>query len=290
MRIALLLNPTAGDGEEARHLPARLAHHGHELVCVVEEEAEAPLLVQKPCDLVVAAGGDGTVAVVARTIIGHQLPLAILPLGTANNIALTLGLDGSIDDLIEAWRAGQRRPLDYGIARGPWGDRLFIESVGVGLIGAGIADAYAMTSRDAERASSSLPRTAQIYREALSRLQPSTAALEVDGTRIDGEFLLIEVLNIPFVGPNLVFAADTDASDGLLSVVVARSEQRQQLDDYLRHRMEGTDCPTSLVSHGGRRIDLDTTGAVHVDDEIYSLEAGGRVSVDIGDTALDVVV
>jgi diacylglycerol kinase family enzyme len=49
----------------------------------------------------------GTVALVARVIAHHRVPMAILPLGTANNIALTLGIDAPIDELIERWQEGR---------------------------------------------------------------------------------------------------------------------------------------------------------------------------------------
>jgi diacylglycerol kinase family enzyme len=67
-------------------------------------------------------------------MIGKSVPITILPMGTANNIASTLGLSGlSIDDLIGGWANGRRMGLDIGLARGPWGGRYFIEGLGLGL-------------------------------------------------------------------------------------------------------------------------------------------------------------
>ena len=54
--------------------------------------------------------------------------------------------------------------------------------------------------------------------------------MTVDRMRISGDFLFIEALNVPFVGPNLVLAAEANPSDGLLSVAFARADQRAQLD------------------------------------------------------------
>ena len=60
-------------------------------------------LFDRAADLIVAVGGDGTVASVAREVAGHDVPLAVLPVGTANNIAFSLGCDGPLDELIDHW-------------------------------------------------------------------------------------------------------------------------------------------------------------------------------------------
>jgi len=59
---------------------------------------------EEPGDIVAVAGGDGPVGKVARRLIGSPTPIAILPLGTANNIANTLDVTGkSLKELIRSW-------------------------------------------------------------------------------------------------------------------------------------------------------------------------------------------
>jgi diacylglycerol kinase (ATP) len=291
VRVSLLYNPSAGEGEASHPLPEMLTRHGHQVVTVVDDkrQAEQRLLAQ-PCDLVVAAGGDGTVGLAARAVAHRGVPMAILPLGTANNIALTLGIEGSIDELIGGWRSGHYRPIDLGQANGSWGSRAFVESLGSGLMAAGIAEAASAPSEQLTQPLSNLTRTAQVYRRALDKLQPTRSVVIVDGERIEDEFLLIEVLNMRFIGPNLVFAQDADPSDGVFSVAVARSDERSALDDYLRRRLEGTDWPLSLRSFSGRRIQLDHPSRVHIDDQLYEAEAGISVSIDISSQAVTVLV
>jgi diacylglycerol kinase family enzyme len=289
VRVSLVHNANAGDGGAPDEIVAAISRHGHELVSIIENERDAQRLLKEPCDLVVAAGGDGTVALVARVIARRHLPMAILPLGTANNIALSLGIDAPLDDLIEGWKEARKRPLDLGTVRGPWGEQLFVESVGVGLVPSGITRAE-YREHESDPSLSNLARTAHVYRDALSRLHPHHCTITVDGMRLSGEFLMIEAFNIPFVGPNLVFAADANPSDGWFSVAVAREDERQRLDDYLRHRMEGTDCPISLASYRGRQIDIENPRCLHVDDEIYRSEPGVRVALDIEGGALEILV
>jgi diacylglycerol kinase (ATP) len=291
VRVSLLYNPNAGEGDLPHPLPEMLTRHGHQVVTVVDDKRQAEeRLLGQPCDLVVVAGGDGTVGLAARTVAHRGIPMAILPLGTANNIALTLGIEGSIDELIGGWRSGRSRPIDVGQADGPWGSRAFVESLGSGLMAAGIAEAAAAPSEQLTQPLSNLARTAHVYRRALDKLQPRRGVLVVDGERVEDEFLVIEVLNMRFVGPNLVFAQDADPSDGVFSVAVARSDERSALDDYLRHRLEGRDYPLSLRSYTGRRVQLDDPSRLHVDDWLYETDAGVPVSLEIREHAVTVLV
>jgi diacylglycerol kinase family enzyme len=287
MRVALLYNPKAGNGLVLDEIVESLGRHGHELVCLVDHKRDRARLLEAACDLVVAAGGDGTVAAVSRTIAHRGVPMAILPLGTANNIALTLGIDAPADDLIRGWTTARRQSFDLGTVRGSLGDRRFVEGVGVGLVPAGIAAATAEPPDQTRRALSNLARTVQLYRDALERLRPTDATLEVDSVRMSGTFLSIEVFNIPFVGPHLVLAPEANPSDGLLSLTYAGEDQRPQLDEYLRRRAEGIERPVALPSFHGRRIDLRVSGCVHVDDELYE---GGHLSIHVEEAALTVLL
>ena len=131
MRTLLLHNPTAG----ASHPSA------HDLMRQLKPPACSPTyqsakandykdVLNKKWDLVIVAGGDGTVARVARALRDRSVPVAILPVGTANNIARAVGLEDDVEAIIPHLQAAQSRRLDIGLARGPWGKRRFIEAVG----------------------------------------------------------------------------------------------------------------------------------------------------------------
>jgi diacylglycerol kinase (ATP) len=128
MRVALLYNRDAGEGVSLSQVRETLERHGHTIVRVVENDADSGRLLDEPVDLVVAAGGDGTVSTAARFLVGRGMPLAILPLGTANNIACSLGINGSIQQASFNWSLARRQPLDVGVASGPWGVSRFLEA------------------------------------------------------------------------------------------------------------------------------------------------------------------
>ena len=125
------------------------------------ERMPACRAVRADAELIVAAGGDGTVAAVAREMPGRELALAVLPLGTANNIALSLGCDGPLDALIEHWTQARVIHADLGVARGPWGERRFVEGVGGGLVARSIA-----ASTPSRSISRTRPRNGSSWRSA----------------------------------------------------------------------------------------------------------------------------
>ena len=83
--------------------------------------------------MVVAAGGDGTIAEVAHGLIGSNARLGVIPLGTANVLAHELALPFAPKSVAAALAFGRTRTLWPGMAHGPAGDRLFVQMLGVGF-------------------------------------------------------------------------------------------------------------------------------------------------------------
>ena len=288
MRVSLLYNENAGDGVPLDHIRDAIEQRGHELVRVVEDRTDVERLLEERPELVVAAGGDGTIAHAARLLARRGIPLAILPLGTANNIAKSVGITASIEDLIGGWETAGRLRLDLGVAEGVWGRRHFVEAVGGGLIPAAIADMKARTDDDVPPRSK-VARAVRAFREVLSRLQPSEWTIVADGARTTGEFLLVEVLNIRLIGPNLAFSADATPLDGLFRVVIAGEEHREEIARYLQHLLEGRDHPPSLTSQCARQVTLQGSTDIHVDDEVLSASADRTVSIRVEAGALELL-
>jgi diacylglycerol kinase (ATP) len=82
---------------------------------------------------VIAAGGDGTVQKTAWEIMGSGVPLAIFPLGTANNLARSLGFTAPVHEIAQLLDSGKRRPFDLGVGRNGSQCRYFFEAAGGGL-------------------------------------------------------------------------------------------------------------------------------------------------------------
>jgi diacylglycerol kinase family enzyme len=259
-------------------------------VCVVEAHAEVERLLEHGPDVVVAAGGDGTVARAARTLAGRGVPLAILPLGTANNIAGSLAIRGPIGDLVAAWHTARRLPIDIGVADGAGGREDFVEGVGAGLMPAALADMHTRSDGDALAPAAKLAGATRVIGRVLSQLQPIDMTIVADGVRTSGAFLVVEVLNIRSIGPNLVFAIDATPSDGLFHVVMAGEEHRDELARYLQEVRVRPDATLSLPSTCARHVTLLGASAIHLDDEVLAASPEQVLSMHIEAGALELLL
>ncbi|WP_428493072.1 diacylglycerol/lipid kinase family protein [Rhodopila sp.] len=96
-------------------------------------EALAREAARRGAQMVVAAGGDGTIAEVANGLMGTPARLGVIPLGTANVLAHELGLPFAPKSVAAALAFGRTRTLWPGQANGPDGARLFVQMLGVGF-------------------------------------------------------------------------------------------------------------------------------------------------------------
>jgi diacylglycerol kinase family enzyme len=100
---------------------------------VVVSTALVRRVVADGASLVVAAGGDGTVRACAEAVAGTGVPLAVVPLGTANLIARTLGVPARVDRALEVAFGGRDRLIDLGRVTGQAGGFAFAAMAGIGL-------------------------------------------------------------------------------------------------------------------------------------------------------------
>ncbi len=290
MRVSLLHNPSAGEGAPFAEVVRELGRAGYEVVREIAKLSDFERVREEPVDFVVVAGGDGTVREAARALAGTGVALAILPIGTANNVAKSLGVEGSVAENVALWKNAKRVPFDLGIARGQWGESRFLESVGGGLVPAGIEMAQERPAHKTEDTRTKLERAIGSYAEALERLRPHRWTGTVEGRPIDGEFLLIEILNIPSVGANLVLAGGADPSDGYLDVVTAGEAERGEIADYLRALRAGKEATLSLPTRRARRAEIAGWERMHVDDEVRRIAEAGKVTIAVEPGAIEFLV
>jgi diacylglycerol kinase family enzyme len=123
-RLWDVLDILTGTGMRVRLMETAYAGHATTLAAQAASE---------DARLVVAAGGDGTIAEVAAGLAGSRTAMGIIPLGTANVLAQELNLPFRPRDIAAALAFGRTRTLWPGMASGPGGDRLFVQMLGVGL-------------------------------------------------------------------------------------------------------------------------------------------------------------
>ena len=294
MKVTLIHNPDAGSddltcGEEPVELIRRA---GHQLVYQSSKDSHWKTVLNKPADIIAVAGGDGIVGAVAEVMIGKGTPIAVLPLGTANNIAKTLNLmDLSLAHLINGWSAARRKKFDAGIATGPWGSAHFIEGLGIGLFtdmmtrldARGNVDLAHLTEPD-EKITSVL----EMLQARLLTCPEIELHVTVDGRDLSGEYILFEVMNIKSIGPNLFLAPDADPGDGLLDVVCLTRGAQDTLDRCLEECKEGNPSPNGLPVRRGKRIHIEWEGTpIHIDDRAWP-ESGANFPPSL--TVIDIAV
>ena len=276
MRVTLIHNPGAGRQEnDAKALMKLLRRAGHKPRYQSSKDKGWDRVLDKRADVVVVAGGDGTVAAVARRMVRRGVPVAVLPSGTANNVARSLGLlKKPFEELVRSWRDARRVPLDVGLASGPWGERYFIEGIGAGLFAGLLVRSEQNKGKKEKENKTKGP--AKVVDGALRRLkelaevaEPVEIGAQLDGVDISGNYLLFEAVNLPYIGPNLYIAPDTRAGDGKLEVVLVPESQRSRLVKYLEHWHENRERPSLLPSRRGKHLQIEWTGfALHIDDKL----------------------
>src|ERR1043165_5144458 len=213
MHAVLIHNPTAGTGSHAAEtLSAFLKEAGYVVTACSTKEGVYKECLKEHADLILVAGGDGVVTRVIRSLPNFDALLAILPLGTANNIARSLGLEGEADVLLDCIRKRITRKLDVGlVSGGPWKKRRFVEGVGLGLLANWM---YGASSKPP--APERTQKGRELLREALGKAVPRQWTLNIDGHELSQEFLLVEILNTRFIGPALPIGPSSEPGDRLL--------------------------------------------------------------------------
>lgn len=235
-RVTLVQNPSAKAGPTAqRQLLQALEEVGHKVRTVEPDKGLGKNLAQH-ADVVIAAGGDGTVLGVARRLVHSKVPLAILPLGTANNLARSVGMPNDIDVLLELLQDPRERPLDIGVASGSWGERYFCESAGVGWFSDALQVEVTEKDKEPERA-------VNVLRESLTAYEPKQWTVTIDGQDASGEYLSIDVMNAKYFGPNLKLGASAEPFDGHLDVVMLERKDSKRLISYLTALEDTPDAP-----------------------------------------------
>ena len=262
MRAILLHNPGAGNGDvAAEDLLAALACGGVSARYCSAKAPDFPDALGEPADLVVVAGGDGTVVKAIDQLRDRNIPIAILPLGSANNIARSLGIDADPIEMARAgWEQAEERRLDIGTASGPWGTRIFVEAVGLGVLAEAAA---AIDERDVQGPERSRLAREVLY-EMLADAQPQEMKFVVDGQEIEVPVLLAEIMNTAATGPRLSLAPAARPGDGLLDLVWLEAGARAETLSWLEEPAQGA---PPLRARQGRAAAFEwRRGRLHVDD------------------------
>jgi YegS/Rv2252/BmrU family lipid kinase len=294
--IHLIVNPASG-GERPvlKILNAALHACGLDWELFVTQGAGdafryAAAALEDGVDAVGVYGGDGTIMEVATALAGQATPVAILPGGTANIVAVELGIPA---DLAQA--CGLVCAADFRVRAidvGQMGDHIFLTRVGLGLEAA-VVEA---TNREQKDRMGWLAYALNTVRE-MSNPQVSRYDLTIDGARYETEGLLCLIANSGIILANAAAPGGTPVrlaptirvDDGLLDVVVIRPSSLGALLAMAANMVTNNAEAEPLLHWQGREITVEAhpPQSVQLDGEVV-----GRapVAVRVRPQALHVIV
>lgn len=238
-------------------------------------------------DFLILAGGDGTVRKVAgllldKNLLEKKLPIGLLPFGTANNIAKTLKITGSTDDIVESWNEKLMKKFDvgrlYGVPKMPF----FLESFGYGVFPELIACMKEVDEGRKDTPEKSLTLALNILKKLLDNIPPQHCTLSIDGVQHDGKYLMVEVMNTVSIGPNLKFAPLSDPGDGFFEVVLVADSQREELIDYVHNKILKQEVSSPFKTIKANQIEIFWEGSkAHVDDQLIEMKKPEAVKIEL---------
>ncbi|HYQ46302.1 MAG TPA: diacylglycerol kinase family protein [Polyangiaceae bacterium] len=280
MRVSLLHNSHSGSKDHTADSIARtICSSGHELVGVAHSLEElASVLERDETELLAVAGGDGTVSHAACALAGSGIPLAILPHGTANNIALGLGIRGPVEEIVAGWQQAKRVPFDLMNVTTNGRTTCLAEAAGWGVFPQLIAEAK--RREEAQGAERSLAAERALFRRVVESAAPHRYEVTIDGVDWSGDYLLVEISNVRFIGPQLLLAPDSSTADGLLEVTLWGESERELL---LRLLDSNEATRATAIAPSARRSDCVRVGAAdalrHVDGDLLKRRNAGPEAV-----------
>jgi diacylglycerol kinase (ATP) len=269
VQAKLIANPGAGKPEEsakqmdlAIHCLQQLGFEVDVALAKPKEEA-TPLARQAVKDgykIVIAMGGDGTLEAVLRGMVNSKARLGIIPTGTQNNIAKSLGIPETIEEACALIASKHTRKLDVAQVKVKNQKKIyFFELTAVGLVAA----LYPKANKLADGKLSKIKDIAQtvLHQEP----DPKVYLTLDDESKIKVKTMLVVVSNAPMFGANFLVAPDASLQDGLLDISVYPDFGKAELLAYYARIMdEGFSANEKVQRYRARKLEIKTSPPMKV--------------------------
>jgi diacylglycerol kinase (ATP) len=292
MRAKLIFNPGAG---AAGASPVQLLDVIREMQAwklvpeafLVEPGCDLPGVIQDALAqgfrMFVVCGGDGTISGAAGLLAGTGATLGIIPIGTQNNTALSLGIPSDIPAAIAILRNGKRIKVDVGMAACGNITTPFLEVCSVGLVSALFPSADDIQHGNLARIGDFL--------STLTASPPADIHLLLDNKQqIHSLGHVVLVSNMPYIGLHYQVAPAAAFSDGLLDVLFFADLSKLDLLAYVFQGVgEGRPEDSRIQHYHVRRVEIDTHPAMPVMKDGMAI-GEGLVRIEVRRHALAMMV
>jgi diacylglycerol kinase (ATP) len=292
LRTKLIFNPGAGATGES---PAQLMNVIREMQAwqlipeayLVEPGSDLSLVVQdalaQGIRLFVVCGGDGTISAVARTLAGRHATLGLIPIGTQNNTALSLGIPSDIPAAVAILRAGRRIKVDVGMVTCGKDETPFLEVCSVGLV----SDLFP-SADDIQHGN--LARVGDFLTTFLSSPPAEMHLVLDDKQEIHSLGHVVLISNMPIIGLHYRVGEADSFNDGLLDVLFFADLSKLDLLGYVFQGVGTSGSEDPRIQHYRvRKVEIDTHPAMSVMADGNAL-GEGPVRIEVRRRVLAVMV
>lgn len=291
--VNLLHNPKAGDKEHSEEaLIKQIESHGFKVIySSVKEKGWKD--IDPEVDFLIVAGGDGTVRKVSVALLERDLhlPVAVLPKGTANNIGKALEISGKEKDIIASWRKETARKFDVGKIHGHHETMYFLEGFGFGVFPKLMNDMREGADKKDVSPEERIDNALHVLHDVIENYKAKNCQILIDGVDHSGNFLLVEVMNTPSLGPNLDLNPLANTNDGEFEVILIAETQREKFATYIWDKIRDGNTPFTFSTLKAKELTITWEGVhAHVDDEVIKDIKGVVFEVKVIDGALQFYV
>jgi diacylglycerol kinase family enzyme len=244
-------------------------------------------MISDPNDLLLVAGGDGTVRKAVREVLHTKLlkasqSIVILPMGTANNISKTLQQSMDVKEIISKLRELEDKEYDVGRLFGVKKQDFFLESFGFGVFPLLMKEMSKFDKAQFATPQASIKKALQLLKTIVKNYKPEASQIEIDGRKHEGRFLMAEVMNASSIGPNLKISPLSDPGDGYLEVVLIPESQRAKLLAYIEARLKNKKLETRFNTIKGTKVSFECKDEnIHADDKVVDLKKDRKVQIHL---------
>ncbi len=303
MKYLVIVNPISGRGYAEKVIPqidAEMRKQGLDFDLVrTERPWHAAELAEQAArdgyDVVVTASGDGTANETLNGLVRAQkagftkTALALLPVGTGNDMGYGLGIRGQLEENIATLAKNYRHKIDIGFVQGgdyPEG-RYFANGVGIGFDAAvGFVAVNIRWARGLLAYLIAVIQTVFIY------YKPPTVEITYNNSTFTQPTLMISIMNGQRMGGGFYMAPQGDPTDGHFDLCIASAVSRLRIFGLVPYFLKGTQSSQPEITTG--RTDKITVKAVkgtlpaHCDGETLC-KTGQELSMEIVPAAIDFV-
>lgn len=272
MKARLIINPISGTRSKAgldRMVIDSLSPLGWEVeVVYTKGHGDATRLalsaIEKKCDAVLAAGGDGTINETAAALCGTGVVLGILPCGSGNGLARHLGIPIDLREGLKVIHEDHPADIDYATVN----DRKFFCTCGVGF-DAAVSAAFARKKTRGKF--TYLQSTFETY----ASYEPEFYTIRANGKKLTEKAFLVAVCNASQYGNNAYIAPSASINDGLLDVTIIHA------GNTLSTALVGVDMMTGMIERNmliqtfrtdNIIIERERRGPSHLDGEPLEMD------------------